>query len=52
MQVFLTVAALLLSALPGMAEENALYVRKVENLPEGFFLAWTYPRCWRRKRPA
>ena len=36
--VFLTAAALLLSALPGMAEENALYVRKVENLPEGFFL--------------
>ncbi len=36
--VFLTAAALLLSALPGMAEENGLYVRKVENLPEGFFL--------------
>ena len=36
--IFLTAAALLLSALPGMAEENALYVRKVENLPEGFFL--------------
>ena len=36
--VFLTAAALLLSALPGMAEENVLYVRKVENLPEGFFL--------------
>ena len=35
---FLTAALLLLCALPGMAEEDGLFVRKVENLPEGFFL--------------
>ena len=35
---FLAAAALLLSALPGIAEEDALYVCRVENLPEGFFL--------------
>ena len=35
--VFLA-AALLLCALPGMAEEDALFVRRVENLPEGFFM--------------
>ena len=36
--IILTAAALLLGALPGVAEEEALYVRRVENLPEGFFL--------------
>ena len=36
--LFFCAAALLLSALPGFAEEEKLYVRKVENLPEGFFL--------------
>ncbi len=35
---FLTAATLLLCALPGMAEEEALFVRRVENLPESFFL--------------
>ncbi len=31
-------AVLLLGAVPGMAEEEALFVRRVDNLPEGFFL--------------
>ncbi len=36
--IFILTAALLLSALPGISEEDTLYVRKVENLPESFFL--------------
>ncbi len=31
-------AALMLGAFPCMAEDGGLYVRKVENLPDGFFL--------------
>ncbi len=31
-------AALLFGALPAMAEEDTLYVRRVDNLPDGFFL--------------